>query len=213
MPDADYVQLMGELQALESRFGNYHFVDFHKGGDNGFSDAEYGDYDHLNYAGSRRFSRTLADTIERFSSGTATPRETSVSDSMKGSGDEGDKGTVAVLVLDNNEPASSDGDVEGPEIESHLGKDDYMVGAFPPDNRPLIWAEYEDDESGIDIESVRMFMDDKDITADCRVREGKISFKPAKTLKAPKLYEFKVIIFDKAGNRSELVWEILLKPC
>ncbi len=36
-------------------------------------------------------------------------------------------------------------DVEGPEIESHLGKDDYMIGAFPPDNRPLLWAEYEDD--------------------------------------------------------------------
>ena len=109
-------------------------------------------------------------------------------------------------------PPSRGGDVEGPEIESHLGDLDYMVGAFPPDNRPLIWAEY-DDESGIDTESVRMFMDDKDITADCKVKEGKVSFKPAKTLKAPKLYEFKVIVSDKAGNRSELFWEILLKPC
>ena len=55
--------------------------------------------------------------------------------------------------------------------------------------------------------------DGKEITADCRVREGKISFKPAKTLKAPKLYEFKVIVYDKAGNSTELVWEILLKRC
>ncbi|MHC4708723.1 MAG: hypothetical protein ACYS8I_16790 [Planctomycetota bacterium] len=88
-----------------------------------------------------------------------------------------------------------------------------MVGAFPPDNRPLIWAEYEDEGSGIDIKSARLFMDGKDITKKCTVTPEKISFKPAKTLKAPKLYMFKVIISDKAGNEGELVWEILLKPC
>jgi len=88
-----------------------------------------------------------------------------------------------------------------------------MVGAFPPDNRPLIWAEYEDEDSGIDPESVRLFMDDEDITAKCTITSTKITFKPAKTLKAPKLYAFKVIVSDRAGNKSELVWEILLKPC
>jgi hypothetical protein len=46
-------------------FGNYHFLDLHKGGDNGFADHEYGDFDHLNYAGSRRLSRTIAQTLER----------------------------------------------------------------------------------------------------------------------------------------------------
>jgi hypothetical protein len=213
MPDADYVQLMNELQALESKFGNYRFVDFHKAGDNGFTDAEYGDYDHLNFEGSRRFSMTLAETIEQFSSDTTGPNDTSISNSTNTSSNDTNQGTTDTTVSDNNKPANGDGDVEGPEIESHLGEDDYMIGAFPPDNRPLIWAEYEDDESGIDIESVRMFMDGKDITADCRVREGKISFKPAKTLKAPKLYEFKVIVYDKAGNSTELVWEILLKRC
>ncbi|MHC4157221.1 MAG: hypothetical protein ACYST6_20225 [Planctomycetota bacterium] len=114
---------------------------------------------------------------------------------------------------DRQATVSDGSDTEPPEIESHLGDLDYMVGAFPPDNRPLIWAEYDDDDSDIDRESVRLFMDDEDITAKCKITSDKITFKPAKTLKAPKLYMFKVIVSDTAGNESELVWEILLKPC
>jgi len=113
----------------------------------------------------------------------------------------------------DTKPAAAGADVTGPVIRSHLGKLDYMVGSFPPDNRPLIWAKYYDEGSGIDVDSIRMFMDGKDITANCRVRANKVSFKPGKTLKSPKLYEFKVIVRDKAGNKSELVWEMLLKPC
>jgi len=88
-----------------------------------------------------------------------------------------------------------------------------MIGSFPPDNRPLLWAEYEDDGSGIDANTVRFLMDDEDITDKCKITEEKVTFKPAKTLKSPHRYEFKVIVFDKAGNPSELVWMILLKPC
>ncbi len=131
------------------------------------------------------------------------PPDTSVSDLTK----------APARVADNNKPVSNGGDVEGPEIESHLGKDDYMIGAFPPDNRPLISAEYEDDGSGIDANTVRFLMDDEDITDRCKITEEKVTFKPAKTLKSPKHYEFKVIVFDKSGNPSELVWMILLKPC
>ena len=50
---------------LETEYGNYHFVDFHKGGDNGFADSEYGDFDHLNHRGSRRFSGMIAERLER----------------------------------------------------------------------------------------------------------------------------------------------------
>ena len=127
-------------------------------------------------------------------------------------GDEPDSQTNSQSA--NKEPVvSGDQDTTGPEIVSHLGKMDYMVGAFPPDNRPLLWAQYSDDGSGIDANTVRFLMDDKDITDKCKITEEKVTFKPAKTLEAPKHYMFKVIVSDKAGNKSELVWEILLKPC
>ncbi|MHC4389343.1 MAG: hypothetical protein ACYSX1_12165, partial [Planctomycetota bacterium] len=213
MPNDDYDKLMSTLKSLEMEFGNYHFLDLHKGGDNGFADHEYGDFDHLNYAGSRRLSRTIAQTLERVCA-EALPLPQTVSVGI----------AQTPLIGQGQDPPQPDGNNQGsgtsagedrtaPEIESHLGKLDYMVGAFPPDNRPLIWAEYEDEGSGIDIKSARLFMDGKDITKKCTVTPEKISFKPAKTLKAPKLYMFKVIISDKAGNEGELVWEILLKPC
>jgi hypothetical protein len=212
MPNNDYDKLMSTLKSLEMEFGNYHFLDLHKGGDNGFADHEYADFDHLNYAGSRRLSRTIAQTLERVCAETLTLPQT--------------VGPVAQTPLTvqgqtpqqandaNQESGTSAGeDRTAPEIESHLGDLDYMVGAFPPDNRPLIWAEYDDEGSGIDTKSVHLFMDGKDITKKCKITPAKISFKPAKTLKAPKLYTFKVVVSDKAGNESELVWEILLKPC
>ena len=213
MPNDDYDKLMSTLKSLEMEFGNYHFLDLHKGGDNGFADHEYGDFDHLNYVGSQRLSRTIAQTLEQVCAEALPLPQT---------------GSVGIaqtpLTGQGQDPQQPDGNNQGtgtsagedrtaPEIESHLGKLDYMVGAFPPDNRPLIWAEYEDDGSGIDAKSARLFMDGKDITKKCKVTPEKISFKPAKTLKAPKLYMFKVIVSDKAGNESELVWEILLKPC
>ena len=40
-----------------------------------------------------------------------------------------------------------------------LGKDDYAIRSFPPDNRPVIWAQYSDDKVGIDLKSVRMYVD------------------------------------------------------
>ena len=212
-PNADYDKLMSILKGIEGEFGNYHFIDLHKGGDNGFADSEYGDFDHLNYGGSRRLSRIIAEQLKRICAeplpgvqSAANPGQEAVSKNQAGK--------APASGLGHQGPAvSAAGDNSPPEIVSHLGKLDYMVGAFPPDNRPLIWAKYSDEGSGIDTESVRMFMDDKDITSECRVGPAEVSFKPARTLKAPKLYKFKVIVSDKAGNKSELAWEILLKPC
>jgi len=213
MPDDDYDKLMSTLKSLETEYGNYHFIDLHKGGDNGFADSEYGDFDHLNHEGSRRFSGMIAERLEKICAEPLPQVRLAVN---PGQVDEPNiqQGTPLSAGDGNQAPVVSvDGDTEPPEIVSHLDDLDYMVGAFPPDNRPLIWAEYEDDGSGIDVKSARLFMDDKDITEKCKVTDGKISFKPAKTLKAPKHYMFKVIVSDKAGNQSELIWEILLKPC
>jgi hypothetical protein len=213
-PDEDYSELTAALKALETQFGNYCFVDLHRGGDNGFTDAEYGDFEHLNRAGSRRLSLMIAEHLSRIREESPPQIQTATVGPITETTSDVQESVSPSSASDDRQATVSDGsDTEPPEIESHLGDLDYMVGAFPPDNRPLIWAEYEDDGSGIDTKSARLFMDDKDITEKCKVTDGKISFKPAKTLKSPEIYKFKVIISDKAGNKSELVWEILLKPC
>jgi hypothetical protein len=212
-PDDHYRKLVATLKALEPEFGNYHFLDLHCGGENGFADAEYGDFEHLNRAGSRRLSRTIAEHLERICAKPLIPTQTAAGEPTTTTS-EVQPNAPPGPALDNQESAASaDGDNEPPEIVSHLDDLDYMVGAFPPDNRPLIWAEYSDEDSGIDAKSVKLFMDGKDITAKCKISLSKISYKPRKTLKAPHLYEFKVLVSDKAGNESELIWEILLKPC
>jgi len=212
-PNDDYDKLMSTLKSLEIEFGNYRFLDLHKGGDNGFADHEYWDFDHLNHTGSRRLSRTSARALEDISTETLTLPQTMTAKPI---------GQTALSTQEDipqqpgtaPEPANSAAeDKTPPEIESHLGDLDYVIRAYPPDNRPLIWAEYDDEGSGIDAKSVHLFMDDEDITAKCRITGDKVTFKPAKTLESPKLYRFKVIVSDKAGNTGELVWEILLKPC
>jgi len=213
-PNDDYDKLMTSLKSLEMEFGNYHFLDLHKGGDNGFADHEYSDFDHLNHAGSRRLSRTIAQALKHICEKPLTPTQTVAGEPTTDTTPSAQENVPPGPALDGQESAISTGeDKMPPMVRSHLGKLDYMVGSFLPDNRPLIWAKYSDEGSGVDAESVRMFMDGTDITPKCRVTSGKISFKPAKTLKAPKLYRFKVIVSDRAGNKRELVWEILLKPC
>jgi len=212
-PDYDYARLISTLSSFETQFPNYHFVDIHKAGDNGFTDDQYGDFEHLNRTGSQMLSRIIGEHLQRINS--QSKRTTQVALSAPTSDDAvSQKNSRADTDSPIHKPVvSGNRDTTGPDIESHLGDLDYMVGAFPPDNRPLLWARYSDDASGIDTNSVRFFMDDKDITDKCKITEDKVSFKPAKTLEAPRFYMFKVIVSDKAGNKSELVWEILLKPC
>lgn len=106
-----------------------------------------------------------------------------------------------------------DQDTTPPTVRGMLGDLDYAIRAYPPDNRPLLWAEFADAGSGIDPASVRFFIDDVDITAKCTVTGARVSHQPETTLDAPKLYRFRVVVSDRAGNRTELIWEILLKPC
>lgn len=213
-PNDDYDKLMSTLKSLEKEFGNYRFLDLHNGGDNGFTDREYADFDHLNHVGSRRLTRMIDKYLQRICTEPVEPARSVTVEPGTQSLPIGRADAQAASGPAIKEPAALGGeDKTPPEIRSHLGDLDYRVGAFPPDNRPLIWAEYDDEGSGIKPESVRLFMDGSDITAKCRITSAKVTFKPAKTLKAPKLYRFKVIVSDRAGNKGELVWEILLKPC
>ncbi|MHC4498791.1 MAG: hypothetical protein ACYS21_06720 [Planctomycetota bacterium] len=213
-PDEDYRKLMSTSKTFEAEFGNYHFLDLHRGGKNSFTDAEYGDFEHLNRTGSSRLSLMIDEHLNRIREESPRQVQTATAAPITEITSEVRESVSPSNASDDRQAVASDcSDTEPPEIESHLGDLDYMVGAFPPDNRPLIWAEYDDEGSGIDAKSVHLFMDGKDITAKCKITLAKITFKPAKTLKAPKLYTFKVVVSDKAGNDSELVWEILLKPC
>jgi len=213
-PDEDYDKLMTMLKSLEGKFSNYHFLEINREGDNGFTDAEYGNFDHLNRAGSRQLSRMLAEYLKHICEKPLTPIQTVTGEATTKTTTPARQNTPPQPALGNRESAiSTTKDKTPPRIRSHLGKLDYRVGAFPPDNRPLIWARYSDTGSGIDVESVHLFMDGKDITPKCKITGSRITFKPAKTLKSPKLYRFKVIVSDRAGNKGELAWEILLKPC
>ena len=213
-PNADYHKLIATLKSLEMKFANYRFLDIHNGGDNGFTDSQYADFDHLNHDGSRRLSRIIAKALQDISVETLPPPRTITAPPTGQTTPTAQENLPQQSVGARQEPAgSAAGDTTPPDIRSHLGKLDYMVGSFPPDNRPLIWAKYYDEQSAIDPQSVRLFMDGTDITKKCRVTSTRVTFKPAKTLKSPKLYRFKVIVSDSAGNKAELVWEILLKPC
>ena len=212
-PDEDYDRLMAALKEIEKEFVNYRLIDLHRGGDNGFANGEYGDFDHVNRAGSQKLSRLVAEQLRSICAKPLAPAA-AAANSRSETSPRSPASALRQSGSDRRElGTSSDKDKTPPKICSHLGDLDYMVGAFPPDNRPLIWAEYSDERSDINTESVRLFMDGKDITANCKITGGRISFKPAKTLKAPKLYMFKAVVSDSAGNKSELVWEILLKPC
>ena len=213
-PNRDYNELISMLKSCEMEFDNYRFLDLHKAGENGFAGHEYGNFDHLNHLGSRRLSRIITGALEEFSAQAPALTQTTTAEPTAETIPHARQDIPRQI---GNTPRKQAGsaaqDKTPPNILSHLGDLDYMVGAFPPDNRPLIWAEYDDESSGIQTESVRLFMDGRDITAKCIITSAKITFKPPKTLKAPKLYHFKVIVSDRAGNKGELAWEILLKPC
>jgi len=211
-PARDYANLMMRLTALEREFPNFSFLDIHHAGDNRFSDDEFGDLDHVVGAGSRRLTAILADRLRLAPRRRGVPSETvlvAAESADVGPAPKQGRSTAAVST-----PTSGPGhDVTPPTIVGHLGELDFAIRTYPPDNRPELWAEFDDTGSGVLLSSVRFFMDGEDLTQQCLIHGNRITYKPAKTLEAPQLYSFKVVAKDRAGNPSELVWEILLKPC
>ena len=69
-PDADYDKLISTLKSFETEFANYHFVDIHNAGDNGFTDDQYGDFEHLNRNGSQKLRRMIAGHLQQIKAGT-----------------------------------------------------------------------------------------------------------------------------------------------
>jgi hypothetical protein len=210
-PSADYAALIGQLRGLEKEFGNYRLLDINRGGDSGYADAEYGDFDHLNLAGSRHLSRAVDQGLQELESRGRVARVTPAPEAS-GGGPESHQPQPPPAV-DPPNANRAQGDKAPPKIKGMFGDMDYAVRAYPPDNRPTLWAEYTDEGSGIDLRSVRFFIDDADVTARCEVTATRVSYTPAKTLAAPKLYRLKVVVCDTAGNRAEFAWQLRLKPC
>ncbi|MFC1453330.1 hypothetical protein ACFLSJ_08315 [Verrucomicrobiota bacterium] len=210
-PDADYERLVSVLHDLQERHPNYRFADLHGGGRNGYGDEDYADFDHLNEKGARKLSRALSAIIA--DAWDVTRAESPGADVSVVSAEREGPHAVHPQSVTPRRRTPVGGDSEPPSVRTHLGDLDYMVGAFPPDNRPEIWAAYTDAGSGIDVETVRLLLNGKDITDESDVGAGRIVFKPAQTLPSPEFYTFTVIVCDRAGNRTEVSWEILLKPC
>ncbi len=208
-PNDDYAAVIATLRQLEVQHGNFSLIDAHQAGHHNFPLEDFADFDHVNEAGSRRLTARveaeLATLDVRMISFTPAPKPTQrISD---------DPVAAAARKEPEFSVAATGTDRTPPKLRSHLGQLGYGIRSYPPDNRPTLWAEYDDVGSGIDPSSVRFFMQGEDVTENCIVSASRISFRPAATLDSPMLYQFKVIVADREGNTSDLTWEILLKPC
>lgn len=205
-PKAEYAGLVARLKALEGEFPNFSFIDVHAAGAHPFGDAEFADFDHLNPRGAEHLSRLLDGQILAGGLPPAPQAGKSVS------GESAPPGRTPATAAETPAPAAG-ADTTPPTIGGMLGELDYAVRAYPPDNRPVLWAEFHDAGAGIDPAGARFFLDAADVTAKCTITANRISYQPDRTLAAPRLYRFRVRVSDKAGNTAELTWKILLKPC
>ena len=72
-------------------------------------------------------------------------------------------------------------------------------------NRPQISASYTDIGTGIDITSVKIFVDEKDVTADATVSHSQVTYMPTTSLADGK-HNATVSVKDKADNSYSVTW-------
>jgi hypothetical protein len=212
-PDKDYEALVAQLKTLESRYPTFAFLDIHNGGAHGFSDEEFGDFDHLNRQGATHLSRLLDEkmsTINWKARSAAASAEVKPAPRPMQTAPEVPQPASAAQALLPTVPSTAD-DKTPPKIRWNR-TDDYWITSFP-DDKPDLWAEYSDEVSGVDVASVRFFIDEKDVTDQCKVTANRLEFRAEEPFEAPKVYKFKVIVADKAGNKGQLEWVIRLKKC
>lgn len=112
---------------------------------------------------------------------------------------------TATSPADINQPYQvtiSDADIVPPKITG-VSPEDGAAGVIP---RPEISAAYSD-PSGIDTASVKLYLDEVDVTADAAVTEAKVTYTPAADL-AQGLHTVKVEVADAspAKNKAALTW-------
>lgn len=88
-----------------------------------------------------------------------------------------------------------------PVITNLIPEPDSLIN----DNRPSISADYYDERSGIDINSVRITLDGEDVTSLSIITEEKVSYTPGTELEDG-LHNVMVEVKDKAGNSAQANW-------
>lgn len=116
----------------------------------------------------------------------------------------GDGTNVVTTPIDKNSPyqvAISFVDVEGPEIKDIVPE----AGSYTGDDvRPVISASYSD-ASGIDINSVKLYLDENDVTSGAAVTATVVSYTPEQDLSEGS-HSVRLEVSDTKGNKSEKSW-------
>lgn len=79
------------------------------------------------------------------------------------------------------------------------------------ERRPEIFCEFSSRESAIDVERVRIFVDDRDVTAQAQVANWRVSYTPAEDLTVGD-HHVRVVVYDEAGNRRVKTWSFTVDP-
>ena len=62
-PDSSYRDIVAQLSALADAHDRIAFVDLNRDGDNVFTDADWGNFDHLNERGARILTQQISDVL------------------------------------------------------------------------------------------------------------------------------------------------------
>lgn len=92
-----------------------------------------------------------------------------------------------------------------PEIKDVAPEDTSRVSI----SRPSIYAVFEDKGSGIEMRSIKLSIDNRDVTAMANVTRNFITYTPSASLKAG-THKVQLIVADKAENRTVAEWQFSL---
>ena len=174
-PLSNYQALVAKMLRYDNEQPNVVFVDLHRGGHHSFGGQLFADFDHLNDAGAKALTKQLVAPLELLKRDMEQSQKAKKTDKRnkkrvkrKGSARKSKriaarskrKGKAKISKKKARRSNSAVGQgTSSLKLKSMLGKDDYAIRSFPPDNRPVIWAQYSDDKVGIDLKSVRMYVD------------------------------------------------------
>lgn len=96
-------------------------------------------------------------------------------------------------------------DTIAPEVKDVAPEDSSKVSV----SRPAIYAVFEDKGSGIDARSLRLLLDNRDVTAMASVTRNFITYTPSASLKAG-THKVQLTVADKAENKTVAEWQFNL---
>ncbi len=113
------------------------------------------------------------------------------------------RGTETAPLLQSGETLQVD--TVSPEIKDAAPEEDSKVSV----TRPNIYAVIEDDTSGIDTNSIKLRVDNRDVTQRANVTRNFITYTPTSALKAG-THMVELTVADKAGNITISKWQFAL---